>query len=136
MSISLPSARKVLLSLLLLLPSHTQGKADVDFSVTPTVVFDYNGVKVGDITYRIHLPNTGHVICTGWRYPVAQLDPSEWPMRKSCRTAERAYIEETWGGSSFPFPYLGEYIAFVDSYYDGARHESIIKFTVVEGISR
>jgi hypothetical protein len=124
--------------LLLLLPFHTQGKSNdsVQFEALPRVVYDYNGVRVGDITYRIHLPVTGHIVCTGWRYPIAQLDPAEWPQRKSCRTAERAYIEETWGGSRFPFPYLGDYIAFVDSYHDGVLHEAILKFTVIEGIPR
>jgi hypothetical protein len=89
------------------------------------------------VTYRIHVPVVGHAICTGWRYPVLQFWEDQWPQRRSCRTAEFHSIEEVWGGPRFPFPYIGDYEAFVE-YYDetGALHRMVRKFRVVEGIGQ
>jgi hypothetical protein len=81
--------------------------------------------------YVVHVPVTGHVLCTGWVYPIVQLTEDEWPTRRSCRTAEFNTIEEEWGGKRFPFPYYGTYIAFADSYHDGVRHRIETRFRVL-----
>lgn len=58
----------------------------------------------------------------------------EWPVRRSCRTADFRYIEEEWGGPRFPLPYIGDYEAFVESYHDGKLTRLTRKFTVIEGL--
>lgn len=128
----------VLTALLLLLPTAmSRARSQIDFELDKNVVVAYNGVEVGSVTYKIHVPETGHTICTGWRYPVVQLWEDEWPMRRSCRTADFHYIEEVWGGKRFPFPYLGEYEAFVEDYSDNGKLTRVMrKFRVIEGIAQ
>jgi hypothetical protein len=112
------------------------GKAEITFDVVPQVTYDYLYGKAAEIEYRITIPKSGHAICTGWRYPIDNVDPAEWPERTSCRTAETRTIVETWGGSAHPLPYIGRYIAFVDSYHNGIRMEAISSFKIVEGLSQ
>ena len=71
-----------------------------------------------EVRFDITLPKTGWV-CTGWRYPVSQWFTDQWPYRKSCRQADSLRFEETWGGPKYPFPYVGEYVAFVE--FEGQR---------------
>ena len=52
-------------------------------------------------------------ICSGWFFADPTLSQDEWPKRESCRSVRFKFVEEWWGGPSYPWPYIGKYVAFV-----------------------
>lgn len=119
----------LLFSCLGLGPANPNQSFSLDAS--PAAIFQ-DEYQQQELHVVVHVPVTGHTICTGWVYPVAQLHEDEWPQRRSCRTAEFPTVEEWWGGKRFPFPYSGEYKAFVESFHDGTRQYIEHGFRVID----
>lgn len=126
--------RTILASVLLLASLATAPT----LSVTPRHDFSYDGKENAEFTYHIRFENAQpRMICTGWRYPIADVDQSEWPGRSSCRLVTARLVVEYWGGRYYPLPYIGEYMAFVQVYVGGRPAEGTGQtFTVLEGIPR
>ena len=103
----------------------------LSITVSPQTAATYNGSWWAEFTYRVTVPAPSWV-CTGWRYPVAQLPENEWPQRRSCRSVDHTGWQETWGGASYPLPYIGQYEAFVEAGTDRAQ----TKFRLIEGFPK
>lgn len=105
------------------------------FQVTPKVFYHYDGVKFGEVHYTTTLDQPGRLICTGWIYPIYNIDKEDWPLRRSCRIVDRRIIQEAWGGKRYPLPFIGKYLAFLEVYDQKGLvlvHSS--EFTQLEGI--
>lgn len=102
----------------------------LSISLSATQIFQYTWSENGSTQATITLPNKS-TVCTGWRYPIANLLQDEWPQRWSCRVPRLSYFQETWGGK-YMFPYVGLYEACVIQDHAIA----CVKFEVREGSGR
>ena len=117
-----------LLSLLLTLLASPPLALDV----TPRWVHDNFLGKRAEVKYTIQIEKLGGTLCTGWMYPIVGMSPYDYPQRKSCRANEWHRVEEQWGGSKYPFPYQGRYMAFAEV-ADGDSIRSItVDFTLLK----
>lgn len=99
--------------------------------LSATQIPQYTWQANGSVTYNVTVPNVQEEVCTGWRYPVAQLPANEWPQRWSCRMPSTRNWTEIWGGT-YMFPNLGAYQACVIT-----PTETVCKnFMVIEGSGR
>ena len=87
-----------------------QESAKLQLAINPLNTFD----PWQEFTYDIHVEKAGAEICTGWIYPIYNLPANEWPLRRSCHTADTTHLFERWGGSHYPLPYNGDYLGFVE----------------------
>ena len=81
------------------------------FSLLVTPPFQHG--RWSEVTYTARIPSPGRV-CTGWAYPVTQWHQDQWPSRRSCRDSSQTLFQERWGGPHYPFPFNGEYEAFLE----------------------
>lgn len=108
----------------------------LSLGVSPHFIIDWDGVKAGEVTYTITLPERGYY-CSGWQYPIAQLDQQEWPYRLSCKTTDFRTFTENWGGKQHPLPFIGEYRAILQYRQPDGRFVMVITtFEQREGVPR
>ena len=82
----------------------------LDLSITPAHAFEGAPFR-----FTVKLDRAPVWLCTGWKYPVIQLYPEDWPMRRSCREVTARTIVEQWG-ADWRLPYTGDYIGFAELY--------------------